>query len=282
MISRIVKLIKAFIESLKGIYFSMRTLLSGKREKFVEEPDKSVLIMGNGPSLANTDIEKILEKKPYVACVNFFPAKDKRFMEIKPEFLCLFDPIFFKQTPSSEEKKKELFDILEKVDWPLKIICTQGHRLSVQNENISYAHIASYSYYGEGLRKFRHFLYRHNLTNCGLQNVMIGAGYYFVSKKMKEIYLAGLDMSEFKMLYVGEENEVYVAAQHHYGNEKIKHSELGLFKRGEFYKLLGCYVTMFEQFYGLEKYAKSQGVKVYNLTPESYVDVFEKRTDFRL
>lgn len=282
MIKKAVKLTKTFVEIMKGVYYTIQTLRLGKREKFIQEPEKSVLIMGNGPSLKNTDIDKILECDPYVCCVNFFPAKDERFMKIKPQFLCLFDPIFFKDAPASEEKKKELFDVLEKVDWPLKIVCTQGHELPVKNSYISYAHIAGYPFVGNGLERMRHFLYRKNLTNAGLQNVMIGAGYYFISKKVKEIYLTGLDMSEFKMLYVGEDNEVYLATQHHYGSEKIKHSDLGIIKKGEFYKLLGCYVTMFEQFYGLEKYARAQGVKVYNLSPESYVDVFEKKTEFQI
>lgn len=267
-------------EICKGFIYSCRTLVSGSREKFVEEPDKKVLIMGNGPSLNHTDIEKIIDQDTYVVCVNFFPTKDERFFKIRPQYLCLLDTVFFQYAPRHEEKKAELFEILEQVDWPLKIICAQGYTLPVKNSNISYSWMNGYSFPGMNIKSIRYYLYRHNLVNCGMQNVVIGAGYYFVSKKVREIFLAGVDMSEFKQLTIGEDNEIYVLTQHSYGEERIKYSDTGIFKKGDFCILLGCYVKMFEQFRCLSEYAEAQGVKIVNLSPASYIDVFEKSVDY--
>lgn len=272
---------KNFFDMIYGLKLSYNTIMNGKRDVMDNEPEKKVLIMGNGPSLNSTDMEKLKSEVSDIACVNFFPLKDERFFALKPQYLCLLDPVFFTKSENSmETKKNELLCILEKVDWPLKIICIQNNTLPIKNEKIKYCYLCKSAFVGKNIKRFRYFLYRNNLVNLGYQNVIIGAGFYFVSKQVKEIYLAGVDMSEFKLLEVDEDNDICVNTQHHYGNEKIKHSELGVIKKGEFYKLLNCYVKMFEQFHYLEEYAVFQGVKIYNLSPNSFIDVFEKRQDF--
>lgn len=280
MLKKIYYCMKNAGEVLKGIVFSMLTLRAGKRERFVEETDKEVLILGNGPSLNDVDIERIIDGNTDVVCVNFFPIKDQRFFEMKPQYLCLLDPVFFQKSATAEDKKAELFETLEKVDWPMKIICIQGRKLPVNNQNISYSWINGRGFTGMSLKSFRYFLYRKNLTNCGMQNVVIGALYYFVSKKVRRIYLAGVDMSEFKQISIGEDNEIYILTQHSYGEEKIKYSDTGILKKGDLYILLRCYVTMFEQFRCLQEYAMAQNVEVLNLSPNSYIDVFEKNAEY--
>lgn len=265
-----------------GIVMALRTIFGGKYDKIPIEPDRSVLIMGNGPSLKETDIEKIAKSVTDIVCVNFYPLKDDKFFVLKPNYLCLIDPVFFKaNAEKTEQKKVELLNQLEKVDWKLTIITKQNRKLPIKNPNISYTYLNSNVLPGKYAEKFKYFLYRKNLLGFGSQNVVIGASFYFVIKKSKVILLAGVDMSEFKMLQVDQNNEVYVNAQHHYGKETIKHSEMGLIKTGEFYKLLNCYVKMFEQFYFLEKFADSQGVKIYNLSPNSFIDVFEKDNQYQ-
>jgi hypothetical protein len=43
-----------------------------------------------------------------------------------------------------------------------------------------------------------------------------------------------------------------------------------------FHKWLGYYAEMLKQFYHYSRFAEFQGVKVYNLTENSYIDCFEK------
>ena len=68
---------------MKGIGCILTTQIRGKRVQF-HRKNNDVLILGNGPSLNDIELEKVLCKCDEIACVNFFPTKDKRFFDIKP------------------------------------------------------------------------------------------------------------------------------------------------------------------------------------------------------
>ena len=135
MIRRVFGLIKKIYMLLKGLRICLKTILEGTREKFSLEPDKKVLIMGNGPSLKDIDLDKLMVEVTDIVCVNYFPLKDENFFIIKPKYLCILDPVFFeKSTDSTDEKKIQLINLLEKVDWTLKIITLQNQELLLKNE----------------------------------------------------------------------------------------------------------------------------------------------------
>lgn len=259
---------------LSGIYCSLFTLIRKRGSKIKKEPGLDVIILGNGPSLNNIDLEEVAKSGMDIVCVNFFPSRNENFFELRPKYLCLFDPVFY--GPSQlQDKVDELFDILKRVDWPLTVLCFAGQTPKIDNEYISYSQIASPVLNSPYLNKFLFSLYDKNLVCLGAQNVVIAAGSYFVIKGARHIYYAGIDMSEFKGLYVDEECRVYVDYTHSYGSERVYSEDVA---KGDFYKLLGMYQTMFEQFYRLRAYADHRGVEITNLTDESYVDVFEKDT----
>lgn len=278
MMIRIINICKFAVQTgllfVKGIGTILKTIWRGKRTKF-KKKNIDVLIIGNGPSLIDIDLEKIIKKSDEIACVNFFPAKDNRFMKIKPEYLCLLDPVFFDEKRNTEQKQL-LCNVLERVDWQLKIICHQKCKLPINNGYISYEWINSNDFYGIGLEKFRIFLYRNNFANCGQQNVVIGALYYFISQRVRQIYLAGVDLTAFRDIVVDEENNVFVEQRHHYEDSRRVLIDPKSWKKGELYKYIACFQTMFEQFYYVARYAEVQDVKIYNLSLNSFVDVFEK------
>lgn len=257
-----------------------KILLKNKQEKFECCKEEKILIMGNGPSLKELELEKVLNSVDKVICVNWFPIKEDLFIKIKPQYLCLADPTFFYESNEHEEKKDALFRVLAAVDWRLDVICPIGCKLPVNNSNIKYRWINQNTYISQSDSELTHFLYKHNLANFGMQNVVLEALYYAISTQSNEVFLAGVDMSEFKGLYVAEDNYIYLESKHSYGTELVKIDNGGFFKKGELFKLLLCYQKMFEQFYYAQKYANYMNVKVYNLSPYSFIDVFEKNTDY--
>ncbi len=236
-------------------------------------PQKA-LVLGNGPSLNNIDPFLFKEKGFSIVCVNYFPLKEEHFFELRPGYLCLLDPAFTdRERYNNNENTKALFDRLSKVDWELKIITYMDVVLPIQNSSIKYIylceHVATEPYYINR----RYELYKKNIASCGFQNVVIGALFYLIANGCKDICVAGIDMSEFKGLFVDENNDIIVEKTHHYGNERCKFEHVG---KGEFYRALGLYQKMFEQFFLISEFALDQGAKIRNLSVNSYVDVFEK------
>ena len=184
---------------------------------------------------------------------------------------------FFLPYDQLDDESKELYEALKKVDWSVKLVCPQGMEMSLTNTHISVEHIARGRVHNNRIGRYLDWLYQKNLVGIGLQNVVIGAGFYFVGKKVRHVYYAGIDMSEFKQLFVEENNEIYVHCVHNYGETKMKFSDDESMK---FHEVLKCYQKMFEQFYYLSCYAERQGVKITNLSCNSYVDVFQKERLF--
>ena len=133
-------------------------------------------------------------------------------------------------------------------------------------------------------------------TNCGYDNDTAAQTMYLMPKTVlanKYVVGAFLSHDSDAVTYMGYDMQldrpIYIRefyprgmANRLEGNQDLhirqKFIDLAVKYKGEFYKLLGMYQAMFEQFYRLRAYADYKGVAVTNLTDESYVDVFEKDT----
>ena len=84
-------------------------------------------------------------------------------------------------------------------------------------------------------------------------------------------------MSDFKNLYVDENNRVYVDSNHSYGNARYYFDEMpDEAKLIDFADILRAYQVMFVQFRNTKRYADLLGIEVINLSTGSYIDVFNK------
>ena len=260
------------------VYFVIDIIKRKKRYIANNHRTDEAIVLGNGPSLNDIDIASLKTKGIKICCVNYFPLKKQEvFFDIKPEYLCLMDPGFFDYTIEAEKKDYEAFlDVLNKVKWKLEIIAPAGKRLPIENTYITYEWINTHkiSYCSSDMLNF--FLYKHNLALPGLQNVTIGGLYYFLTANFKKIYIGGVDMSDFKNLYVDENNRVYVDSTHSYGSTRYYYDEMQECGIVEFAPILGAYQRMFVEFKQLSKYAKYLGIEVVNLSINSYIDVFKK------
>lgn len=254
-------------------YGTIWTLAHGARADLTAPLDKPVLVLGNGPSLNDIDLPAVAAAGIELACVNFFPSRNDAFWSLRPSYLVLIDPAFFTHKPEVDQ----LWNALEKVTWPMRVLIPQGSRPPIQNDQLHFELLSAFILPGDALPGLRDWLYRRNLATPGFHNVSVGAGGYFISRRVPHLYYAGIDMSEFKQLFVDEENRIYVDYIHSYGTERRYRTSVA---PGQFHRLLGEYQTMFAQFYQLAQYALRQGVPVTNLSVNSYVDVFEKSRQF--
>lgn len=257
---------------LRGGYLSFKSVVKGKRASFWEKINADVLICGNGPSLAEIDLEKVHNDGVEIAVVNYFPKYSEVFFDIKPHYLFLVDPVLFEKY---NEKNKVLYEVLERVNWPLSVISLQGSQLNIENSYICSEYISCFSLSTELMTGFCDYLYEHNLVNHGAQDVINVALFYFLNKTKGNIYLAGMDMNLFKNFIIDIHNDVYLDNIHDYGMKRIAVHYDGV-KKGEFFKILGFYQKIFYQYHIISEYAKRRKRTIRNLSMNSCLDMFEK------
>ena len=264
-------LVITFIKYIKDLFFGrIGEIQDNKR-------NNEIIIMGNGPSLKQINFQLINRNAYRFCCVNYYPVKNEFFFILKPEYLCLIDPAFYDFTIKAEEENfKTLLQNLERVDWKLKIIAPNGKKINVSNPNVSYAWINTNTITYDICCIEKWFLYNKNLANSGMQNVVLAAMYYFLMTNFKKIFICGVDFSDFKSLYVDENNRIYVDSTHSYGTTRYYFDEIPEYGFSELYKLLGAYQKMFLEASKVKQYANYKKIEIINLSQQSYIDSFRK------
>ena len=89
----------------------------------VGRPAQSMVILGNGPSLAG-DLPRLIERREYETedflAVNFF-AEDDRFEVVKPKYYVLSDPMFFRDSACRDRVRALYATLARKVAWPMNL-----------------------------------------------------------------------------------------------------------------------------------------------------------------
>ena len=268
-----------------GIDCILMTLIRGKRCKPDPQPDKDVVLLGNGPSLAELDLRRIAEKYD-IACVNWFAIKDRdMFFGIKPRYYFLIDPAFFgigieersqEQIAQNQESINELKGVFNSIDWNMTIITPQSCTFGIINKHVTEEELSTQAICSDYLEYYQYLLHKHNFATCGMQNVLCGALHYFIMNKFRTVYMSGADMSEFKAHTIDERNHIFCCSPHFYETELTDRTEAGGIPIGDFYKHLGYYAKMLKEFHYLRIFADRQNVKIINLSQQSFIDSFDK------
>lgn len=268
----------AFCRNLVLLLIYIYRLTRSKRSsRFVSHPSEKVLIVGNGPSATSIDYLELKRKGISVLCVNYFALKSDLFYQIRPKFYCIIDPALYIDNGAHQKNISDLVAQLNTVDWEMTLISLEGQFLKgLSNPKINYFHLNLNFYEGTWLR---YYLFRRNSATFGFQNVVLAALFFCISSQMSAIYLIGVENDWHKEFYVDSENNVFRRTHHFYGVEERNLIEEGEIIKGEFYKEMGYYYVTARQYYLASKYAEYAGVKVRNLTLNSYIDVFQKVCD---
>jgi len=272
------KLMQSIVSLLSVLLFSRHKSANNIRNLRQENHQSDCIILGNGPSLKSVLEEHSDEliDKDLVAVALF--CVSPYFYKLKPKYYVIADPAFFDDSGKdawADGKKEQIIEGLSKVDWDMKFLVPTGtggskfYQAVASNKNIK---MTTYNITPlNGFLRMQHRLYRRNQGMPIAQNVMCAAIFLGINLGYKKIYLLGADHSWLASFHVNDKNEVVTGDSHFYGTEE---HVLGY----PMWEWLDHLSVAFHTHERLNDYAKSQGVNIYNATPGSYVDAYERKT----
>jgi len=271
----------------REINLSFRALVRYlKYRKLPKAMGERCIIAGNGPSL-KTSFEQhlsILQEVPLL-CVNHF-ADTPEFVKLKPHYYCMIDPtLFLVQLPDEREKRRRtLFENLNSLTtWDMHLFFPFRPGQIILEDCLSSPHLHLHScniYPGFTWPWIRNHVYRTGLFMPPAQNVLIAATFQAINMGYKEIYLLGAEHSWSEDIRVKDDNVVYIMHNHFFGEPvetplyKAAPRDHETVKVDELFQALR---RTFKSYWYLKEYAASRGAVVYNSTPGSYIDAFERR-----
>jgi len=253
----------------------------------LEHHSDNVIIMGNGPSLNDSIIkykDEIL-KNDRIA-VNFF-ASSVFFEQLKPNIYVFADPAFF-DIPKDLKESIELLlgNLLQKTVWDMRVVVPSSARDSYfisklkSNNSITVDYYMDYNQNIGLMSKFE--AWDKNLIAPPAQTVLNVALFLSLYWNYKESYLIGADSSFFEDLRVDQKtNELFSNDTHFYNNQQVNSGidskRSRLMSGWTLHDLIYAYGRMFEYYSDLKDYADYKGLKVYNASEYSWINVFERR-----
>ena len=256
----------------------------------IQHHSNKIILIGNGPSLTKTvELYKDEIIKNDRIAANFFASSDY-YEQLRPNIYLFADPAFFEVPDNQKKSIATLFDaLINKTSWPLNLIVPFAAKdaplLATLKKNsnirIDYYFISEQNVGAMPL----YDAWDKNFICPPFQNVMNVAIYLSLFWGYQETYLVGVDMSSLEDIRVDQEtNELFSIDRHFYNNKDV-YSDKKLFddKRGrirsdwKLHEYIYAFGRMFECFYELKKYADYKGLKIYNASEYSWINVFERR-----
>ena len=244
---------------------------------------EKVAILGNGPSLAK-ELPTLLERREEYdfMAVNFF-AEDERFVELKPAFYVLSDPMFFCAT-AMQERVDALYRLLAKrVTWKMTLYVQYynpekfDYRAALPNENIRIVPFHTTLY--EGFSSVRHWLFRRGLGSANYGTVVQVGEYIALRLGYRRLELYGVDHTLLDGLVVNEDNLLCRRDSHYCDTAPAEPMPIMKKVPAEPYTLAEYLAETAQLFRGheiLQDYATSLGAEIINCTEGSMIDAYER------
>jgi hypothetical protein len=249
---------------------------------------KEAVILGNGPSLNQSLVQHAdFIKDKFCLAVNLFCATEA-YNQIKPSVLVMAAPEFFDPNvdPSYEPSVNAFFDgLINSTQWPLTFVVPheikkfkgwQNRIASNSNIQIQYFNNTPV----EGFEWFCGWMMNWGLAMPRPHNVLIPSLIYALRMGFKSIYLFGADHSWLQNIWVDDENRVLLVQKHFYDEHSAKPNMM--LKRGKggrnMAEVLDKFLNTFKAYYLIGNFAEGRNQKIFNCTPDSYIDAFERRT----
>lgn len=267
------------IKSIIKMALQSRPVAKSLRRGVQGDVAKRIIIMGNGPSLAQ-DIERhadILAEGPAMS-VNF-AANTPEFERLRPSYYIVIDPLFF--ADNGDPNMRRLWDNIARVDWPMTLIVprSQARRLPRQvrdNKCLTIAKVNPVAV--EGWRWLESAAYTSGMGMPRPRNVLIPAIMAAVVMGYKEIYLCGADHSWLKTISVDDDNCVVSIQPHFYKDDEheLKRQRKD-YMHYPLHQILESFSIAFASYHRMQRFARLKGIAIYNSTPGSYIDAFPRR-----
>lgn len=251
---------------------------------------KSLYVLGNGPSLKlvlEKDIHPLTQED--LMCVNFFPMTED-YLKLKPRFFITAAPELWRKGVDNRfsERGMELFrTIRQKTNWKLDVLLPaeisknkEIIELLSDNKNITIYYFNNTAI--EGIRFFREWIYKKNLGMPRPHNVLIPSIMCGINMGYQNIYLFGADHSWLPQISIDDNNRVLINQKHFYDESTSKAKPMHKSGRGErkLYEVLMKFVYSFKAYFVIRQYADSRKSFIYNATPGSFIDAFDRVNPF--
>ena len=241
-----------------------------------DAPD-NIIILGNGPSLADTirDYSAQLAATPTLA-VNF-AANTPEFRQLRPRYYMLADPHFF---ASGNENVDRLIANINAVDWDMTLFLPFAAKSASSKINSDKVKIEYYNAIGvEGFQWLENAAFKSGRGMPRPRNVLIPSIMIALKMGYKNVWVAGADHSWTKTLSVNDRNEVVSIQPHFYKEDEKEERRIRTdYLRYPLHQILYSFYVAFRSYFTIQRYAESRGVKIFNVTPESFIDAFPRAT----
>ncbi len=276
------------LNGIKSIATILKIIIRSKY--FINLPrtsEEELVIMGNGPSLKEilgSDVENLQNKTLWA--VNFF-GNSPFFEKVKPSYYLMVGPEFWRQNvqPNYISLRETLFEnIINKTQWPMTIFLPpEAFKSKFLKKYLHKNSALSFKAFNptpvEGVQWFNHLLFKRNLGMPRPHNVIIPSIMVALNMGFKKIFLIGVEHSWLPTISVNDNNEVLFRNKHFYDPDKIKDHRmyrLGLRPR-MLHDVLEKFMLTFRGYVLMAEYAAVKKAKIFNCTPGSFIDAFERK-----
>lgn len=256
----------------------LKVVAAGGGQKITPRVNKGVLIiLGNGPSLTkNLDEEMEFLRNSDTLAVNF-AANTYAYKELRPKFYVLADPHFFEN--KNDCNVTTLMGNIGDTSWDMTLFIPKGAPVPACITMNSHITVERFSMTGfESFAPVEHFAFKHGWglprpRNVLIPSIMIGLGLGY-----KEIFILGADHTWTTTLSVDEENHVVSVQPHFYNdNDKEKSRVTATYRDVRLHEILESFSIAFKSYHIIRRYADAIGAHIYNSTPGSFIDAFERK-----
>lgn len=258
-----------------------KILLSPVPAKPSRRPDREgdvLIVLGNGPSLADTIAESAGTLRRYPLMAVNFAANTPEYAALRPRYYVLADPHFFRNL-SDVNVSALIRNLDSQTKWPLTLFAPDSARRYVpafSNQNIKTEYFKMTAV--EGYRTFEHLAFAAGLGMPRPRNVLIPALMTGIALGFKTIYIVGADHGWTRTLSVNDRNEVISIQPHYYEEDSNEKRRIRTeYLRYPLHKILESFMVAFRSYHTIERYARSRGVEIVNSTPGSFIDAFTRR-----
>ncbi len=251
---------------------------------------KDCIILANGPSLKDSIRQNpdVYNKENYdLLCVNYFPNTDF-YTQLQPSYCVLLAPEYwvaeFADISNIIKQREELFKNIEaKTTWEMTILIPWEAKKTKLWQNLFKDKPNIHIHYFnrtpvEGWQPINRFLFRHNLGMPRPHNVLLPSIWLTINMQYQNIYLIGADHSWLPEISVTDDNQVLINQKHFYDNStSVPKPMLKATGHRKLYEILDKFTLAFKGYFILKDYASTKNVKIWNATPNSFIDAFDRK-----
>lgn len=224
---------------------------------------KRCFILGNGPSIKDQDLLKLANEQTFV--VNSFYLHPQ-YDIIRPKFYAVFDSRCFK---GDSDSLRYLDDMNKKIHEDATMIFPLKAKRLIEKNNILPKNKKIYLYVEGYLDDNKSSVVELDRTVPTPMSVSVACLMAAIYMGFDPIYLMGL---EHDWLAQRPNSDVIVDAQHFYDSKKNQHFANDPIGNKNSYEVNSGAISILFKNYRLLK--KGTSAKIYNLTPNSFLDVF--------